>query len=214
MAIRINRVYTRTGDGGQTRLVGGAAVGKDSLRVEAYGTVDELNSILGVTRAFNDEEAKGLSSATARAELAAILEALQNELFDLGSELATPPADAWEGMITIGAAEVEALEKTIDRCQKDLGDLESFILPAGGHLPATLHHARTVCRRAERDVIRLKREEEVGANLIKYLNRLSDLLFVLARWASRQAGTPEILWEKGLRLAEAERRAKMKHPRK
>jgi cob(I)alamin adenosyltransferase len=208
MAIRINRVYTRTGDGGQTRLVGGAVVSKDSLRVEAYGTVDELNSILGIARAYNDEPG-GEAPAASRAELAAILEALQNELFDLGSELATPPADAWEGMITIGATEVEALEKTIDRCQEDLEDLESFILPAGGHLSATLHQARTVCRRAERDVIRLRREEAVGPDLIKYLNRLSDLLFVLARWASKKCGTPEILWEKGLRLAEAERRAKM-----
>ncbi|MFP6664979.1 MAG: cob(I)yrinic acid a,c-diamide adenosyltransferase [Deltaproteobacteria bacterium] len=208
MAIRINRVYTRTGDGGQTRLVGGAAVSKDCLRVEAYGTVDELNSILGVARAFNDQPGATTAPA-AQAELAAILEALQNELFDLGSELATPPADAWEGMITIAAAEVEGLEKTIDRCQEDLEDLESFILPAGGHLPATLHHARTVCRRAERDVIRLKREEEVGAELIKYLNRLSDLLFVLARWVSKKSGIPEVLWEKGLRLGEAERRAKM-----
>ena len=199
MAIRINRVYTRTGDGGETRLVGGASTHKDSLRVEAYGTVDELNAILGVARAANDESRneKGRSEAH---ELGTILEALQNELFDLGSELATPAGESWDGMITIGETEVAGLEKTIDRCQEDLEDLKSFILPAGGAVAASLHQARTVCRRAERTVIRLHREESVGPEVLKYLNRLSDLLFVLARWISHHTGTPEVLWEKGLRL--------------
>lgn len=205
MAIRINRVYTRTGDGGETRLVGGSAVGKDSPRVEAYGTIDELNSILGVARGFN-AEASG--NQAAHQELARILESLQNELFDLGSEMATPPADAWEGMIRIGDAEVAALEATIDKCQEGLEDLRSFILPAGGLLPATLHHARTVCRRAERDAIRLSRTEEISPASIRYLNRLSDLLFVLARWIGAETGAPEVLWEKGLRLGEAEAHAK------
>ena len=205
MAIRINRVYTRTGDGGETHLVGGRTVGKDSPRVEAYGSIDELNSILGVARGFNDDAEKPVA---ANAELARILEGLQNELFDLGSEMATPPADAWEGMIRIGDNEVAALEATIDTCQEDLEDLRSFILPAGGLLTATLHQARTVCRRAERDAIRLSRTDEVSAANIRYLNRLSDLLFVLARWIGKKTGAPEVLWEKGLRLGEQEAEAK------
>jgi cob(I)alamin adenosyltransferase len=203
MAIRINRVYTRTGDAGETRLVGGASTHKDSLRVEAYGTVDELNAVLGVSRAANDEISVGKGVEAAR-ELAAVLEGLQNELFDLGSELATPAGETWAGMITIGPAEVLALENTIDRCQEDLEDLKSFILPAGGRVAASLHQARTVCRRAERDVLRLHRVEPASPEVLKYLNRLSDLLFVLARWISHHTGTPEILWEKGLRLGNSE----------
>lgn len=203
MAIRINRVYTRTGDTGETRLVGGASTQKDSLRVEAYGTVDELNAVIGVARAANDEISVGKGIDAAR-ELGAILESLQNELFDLGSELATPAGETWAGMITIGDTEVLALEKTIDRCQEDLEDLKSFILPAGGRVAASLHQARTVCRRAERDVLRLHRVEPASATVLKYLNRLSDLLFVLARWISHHTGTPEILWEKGLRLGKSE----------
>jgi cob(I)alamin adenosyltransferase len=203
MAIRINRVYTRTGDAGETRLVGGASTHKDSLRVEAYGTVDELNAVLGVARAANDEISVGKGVEAAR-ELAGVLEGLQNELFDLGSELATPAGETWAGMITIGPAEVLALENTIDRCQEDLEDLKSFILPAGGRVAASLHQARTVCRRAERDVLRLHRVEPASPEVLKYLNRLSDLLFVLARWISHHTGTPEILWEKGLRLGNSE----------
>ncbi len=202
MAIRINRVYTRTGDAGETRLVGGASTHKDSLRVEAYGTVDELNSVIGIARAANDEIDTGRGQKTAR-ELGAILEAIQNELFDLGSELATPAGETWEGMITIGSSEVAGLEHTIDRCQEDLEDLKSFILPAGGRVAASLHQARTVCRRAERSVLRLHREEGVEPEVLKYLNRLSDLLFVLARWISHHTGTPEVLWEKGLRLGKS-----------
>jgi cob(I)alamin adenosyltransferase len=203
MAIRINRVYTRTGDAGETRLVGGVSTHKDSLRVEAYGTVDELNSVLGVARAANDEISVGKGVEAAR-QLGDILEGLQNELFDLGSELATPAGETYPGMITIGEAEVLALEQTIDRCQEDLEDLKSFILPAGGRVAASLHLARTVCRRAERDVLRLHREETASPEVLKYLNRLSDLLFVLARWISHHTGTPEILWEKGLRLGKSD----------
>jgi cob(I)alamin adenosyltransferase len=205
MAIRINRVYTRTGDRGTTRLVGGGEVPKDSLRVEAYGTVDELNSVLGLARVFNEEAllAKGQSRSARAAsrELEVLLQRLQNELFDLGCELATPAGQSYPGMFTVGDAEVKALEQRIDRCQKDLKPLASFILPGGGRVAAFLHQARTVCRRAERDVVRLGREEEVGSGPIRYLNRLSDLLFVLARWIAHHGGDAEYLWERGLRLA-------------
>ena len=201
MAIRINRVYTRTGDDGETRLVGGASVRKNSPRVEAYGTVDELNSVLGLARSFNEQTLQGTGPGPRAARsLDQILRSLQNELFDLGSELATPAGQSYPGMIVIGAAEVRALERTIDSCQKDLRPLPSFILPGGGPVAAFLHQARTVCRRAERDALRLATVEEVGRNSIRYLNRLSDLLFVLARWIALQTDTPEHLWEAGSRL--------------
>lgn len=195
MAIRITRVYTRTGDRGQTRLVGGKAVRKDAPRIEAYGTIDELNSILGLARTFNETE---IPRSPASARLDTILKQLQNELFDVGSELATPPEATSDGMYRVGAAEVRALERCIDTCQKDLKPLASFILPGGGRVAAFLHQARTVCRRAERVLVRLSHEEAVGAWSIKYVNRLSDLLFVLARWISLHLNEREYLWERGL----------------
>jgi cob(I)alamin adenosyltransferase len=203
MAIRINRVYTRTGDKGSTHLVGGASVAKDSPRIEAFGTVDELNAVLGLARTFNEQAlAAGADGRPAEAsrELDAILRGLQNELFDLGSQLATPPGSEYPGMLVLGDPEVTALENCIDRCQQDLQPLESFILPGGGAVAAFLHQARTVCRRAERRVLELSRAETIDAGAIRYLNRLSDLLFVLSRWVARHGGTPEYLWERGLRL--------------
>jgi cob(I)alamin adenosyltransferase len=196
MAIRITRVYTRTGDRGETRLVGGTKVPKDAPRIEAYGTIDELNAVLGLVRAFNEEQI-GRSEASAR--LDAILKQLQNELFDLGSELATPAAAAYEGMFRIGTGEVAALERLIDDCQKDLQPLSSFVLPGGGRVAAFLHQARTVCRRAEREILRLARHEPIGEWPLTYVNRLSDLLFVLSRWIGHHLGEPEYLWERGLR---------------
>ena len=196
MAIRITKVYTRTGDKGDTHLVGGKQVRKDDPRIESYGTIDELNSVLGIVRACND--AAKPSPATKR--LDQILRQIQNELFDLGSELATPPDAAWEGMIRVGPAQIKVLERTIDECQADLQPLKSFILPGGGMIAAFLHQARTVCRRAERDILRLMRKEPVSEAALGYVNRLSDLLFVLSRWMSHQLGEPEYLWEKGLAL--------------
>ncbi len=196
MAIRITKVYTRTGDKGDTALVGGKRVPKDDPRIESYGTVDELNAVLGIVRAFND--ARPDSPIATR--LDAILRQIQNELFDLGSELATPPESEWEGMIRVGDAQVAVLERTIDECQEDLEPLKSFILPGGGVIAAFLHQARTVCRRAERDILRLTRNEAIGDGPLRYVNRLSDLLFVLSRWASKHLGEPEYLWEKGLTL--------------
>jgi cob(I)alamin adenosyltransferase len=196
MAIRITRVYTRTGDGGRTRLVGGAEVAKDARRIEAYGTIDELNAVLGLARTFNEPD---VPTRPASARLDEVLRRLQNELFDLGSELATPPDAVYQGMYRVGAEEVTALERLIDACQEDLEPLASFILPGGGRVAAFLHQARTVCRRAEREIVALTRDEPVGEWPVKYVNRLSDLLFVLARWIGRQRGEPEYLWERGLR---------------
>ncbi|MDG2307420.1 MAG: cob(I)yrinic acid a,c-diamide adenosyltransferase [Candidatus Binatia bacterium] len=219
MAIRINRVYTRTGDKGQTRLVGGAAVRKDSTRVEAYGTVDELNSVLGLARTFNEEALQARPAPSRRARKAAqeldeILKRLQNELFDLGSELATPPGETYPGMMLVGDGEIRALEGAIDRCQEDLDPLPSFILPGGGRVSAFLHQARTVCRRAERDVLRLTSEENIENGPLRYLNRLSDLLFVQARWIALHTGSPEYLWERGVRLGPPMREAPQKTKKK
>jgi cob(I)alamin adenosyltransferase len=206
VAIRLTRIYTRRGDQGETDLVGGSRVPKDSPRIDAYGAVDELNAALGVIRAANAAEAR---RPPASRTLDAILRRLQDELFDLGGELATPAAEFRPGMFRVGAPEVKALETVMDRCQKDLQPLRSFVLPGGGRVSALLHVARTVCRRAERDVLRLMRHEDVGEWPLAYLNRLSDLLFVLSRWIGRHRGEREFLWERPL-AREAAARARRK----
>lgn len=210
MAIRITKVYTRTGDTGSTRLVGGTPVAKDTARIEAYGAIDELNSVIGLARVFNDDL---VSTSAAAKRLDEIFRRLQNELFDLGSELATPPDVSYEGMFRVGSREVRRLERLIDTCQADLEPLNSFILPGGGKVGGFLHQARTVCRRAERDILRLSRQEEIGTWALRYVNRLSDLLFVLSRWVSRKLGEPEYLWERGLRAGERKAVAATKRPR-
>jgi cob(I)alamin adenosyltransferase len=189
MTIRINRVYTRSGDQGETSLASGQRVPKDALRIESYGTVDELNAVLGVARVANRDAARSSS------RLDAILGRLQNELFDLGADLATLPKDRHPKQPVIEEADVTRLEALIDELNEGLPELRSFILPGGGLVAAHLHVARTVCRRAERVVTALARQEEIGAQSLIYLNRLSDLLFVLSRWAAREAGEAEILWE-------------------
>ena len=191
--MRITKVYTRTGDAGQTRLAGGQQVWKDCLRVEAYGTVDELNASIGLVRAMNADSG---ATSSASAQLEGDLRWVQNKLFDVGSLLATAPGQTFKNMPRVTAADVARLERMIDRCQKDLEPLKEFILPGGGKVSAMLHQARTICRRAERDCIRLTREETVDAELNKYLNRLSDALFVLARWVAKTHGEPEFLWER------------------
>ena len=195
MAIRITRVYTRTGDTGETALVGGRRVPKDSPRIEAYGTIDELNSIIGLARVFNAEQ---LDLGVSHRRLDEILRRVQNELFDLGSELATPPDAAYEGMFRMGEGEVTELERIMDGCQKDLAPLKSFILPGGGRIQGFMHQARTVCRRAERELFALSRVEPVGEWPLRYVNRLSDLFFVLGRWVGKHMGEKEYLWERGL----------------
>lgn len=183
--MRIGKVYTRTGDRGDTRLVGGAATRKDDPRVEAYGTVDELNAILGLARSFHGEEGR----------LGELLRALQDDLFNVGADLATPEASRWEGMARVGAAEAERLEGWIDELNADLPPLREFILPGGGPVGAFLHQARTVCRRAERRLVSLLEvEPSVGEGCLVYLNRLSDLLFVLSRHAAAARGEPEFFW--------------------
>lgn len=195
MAVRITKVYTRTGDKGETALVGGKRVAKDSPRIDAYGTIDELNSIVGLARVFNEES---LDAGDAHRFLDEVLCQIQDELFDLGSELATPAEFFQEGMYRVGDAEIKKLEQLIDKCQQDLEPLKSFILPGGGRIGAYLHQCRTVCRRAEREILRLSRTEDVNASTIKYVNRLSDLFFVLSRWIAKQTGEPEYLWQRGL----------------
>src|SRR5207302_466185 len=172
MTISITRVYTRLGDRGETGLVGGKRVPKDSPRIVAYGTIDELNAIVGIVRTFNGERrGEGQHHRWLDEELRRI----QNALFDLGSELATPPEAEYEGMFKVGEAQVTALERLMDHCQKDLEPLKSFTLPGGGRINAFLHQARTVCRRAEREVLRLTRVEPVNEWALRYVNRLSRL---------------------------------------
>ncbi len=191
--MRITKVYTRTGDAGKTRLAGGQQVWKDSLRVEAYGTIDELNASVGVVRVMN---ADVLDEYSAAAILEEELRWVQNKLFDVGSLLATAPGQTFKNMPQVTAADVTRLEKLIDRCQKDLAPLKEFILPGGGKVSGFLHQARTVCRRAERLCVALGKVEPVDSTIIKFVNRLSDALFVLARWVAKTQGEPEFLWER------------------
>jgi cob(I)alamin adenosyltransferase len=206
MAIRLTRIYTRTGDKGQTALVGGRRVPKESLRLEAYGTVDELNASIGIVRTYLPNYRAGLGSDfKAYAET---LRRIQNELFDVGSELATPPDFEYPQMHKMGAGEVKKLEAEMDAMEKELEPLKSFTLPGGGVLNAFLHQARTVCRRAERVCWRLKREEDINDNLIVYVNRLSDHLFVQSRWVAKRLGEPEFLWDRALRIEAEEKSAR------
>jgi len=195
MPISITRVYTRLGDKGETALVGGKRVAKDSPRIVAYGTVDELNAIVGIARTFNAER---LGEGEHHRRLDEVLRRIQNELFDLGSELATPPDAEYEGMFKVGEPQVTALERLMDQCQEDLEPLRSFTLPGGGRVNAFLHQARTVCRRAEREILQLSRAEPINEWALRYVNRLSDALFVLSRWAAKRMGEKEYLWERGL----------------
>jgi cob(I)alamin adenosyltransferase len=185
--LAINRVYTRQGDKGETGLVGGQRVPKDSIRIEAYGTVDELNSAVGVARVTAQEQGLG--------EMAAILLRVQHELFNLGSILATLPEDVHPKQPRVTDAEIERLEAEMDRMNEELAPLRSFVLPGGSRIDAELHVARTVCRRAERLCIALGRVESVPPETIRYLNRLSDSLFVWSRWAGHKLGAPETLWQ-------------------
>jgi len=182
MGHRLSKIYTRTGDSGTTGLGDGSRVDKDSLRVEAYGTVDELNSQIGLVIAFDTGEL-----------IANQLLDIQHDLFDLGSELCVP------GYSAISDENIATLERILDQHNADLPALKEFILPGGNLAAASCHVARTVCRRAERITVTLSREETVNPPVIKYLNRLSDLLFVLCRVLARQDGKSEVLWDKNRR---------------
>ncbi len=190
--VAINRVYTRRGDQGETGLAGGQRVPKDDVRIEAYGTVDELNAFIGVAR---ETAAELTSRYPAMAELDAILKRVQHELFNAGSILATLPENVHPRQARVTDAEIAQLEAEIDRMNAGLPALRSFVLPGGCRLNAELHVCRTVCRRAERICVRLAREQDVDGAIVRYLNRLSDALFVWSRWSSHTLGVPEILWE-------------------
>lgn len=185
--IALNRIYTRTGDSGETALVGGQRVAKDNLRIESYGTVDELNAFIGAARIT----AEALPAA---ASLAVILKRVQHELFNLGSILATLPADVHPKQPRVTGEEITQLEQEIDQANGVLEPLRSFVLPGGSRLDADLHICRTVCRRAERILVALARVESVPEEAIRYLNRLSDALFVWGRWSNHVLGAPETLW--------------------
>jgi cob(I)alamin adenosyltransferase len=191
--MRITKVYTRTGDKGTTRLAGGQVVSKDHLRIETYGTVDELNSIVGLTLAFTEDLPKKLSQGR---RLKAELREIQSRLFDIGGILATPPGQRFPNMPEITISDVRHLEQLMDRCQKELKPLKEFILPGGGKVAGFLHQARTVCRRAERLCVKLNRQETVPPTVLQYLNRLSDAFFVLARWIAHAQKEPETLWQR------------------
>ena len=182
---RITKIYTRQGDSGSTRLGGGQEIPKDDLRIEAFGTVDELNSTLGVALA------SGLDAG-----LAAPLQTIQNELFHLGSDLCILSEDK-QSLPTpqIETRHVDALEAILDRLTGEVGPLENFILPGGSIGAAHLHVARTVCRRAERLVVALGRRESIGAETVRYLNRLSDALFVMARYENKCKGVVDVYWD-------------------
>lgn len=179
MGNRLSKIYTRTGDDGSTGLGDGSRVGKDSLRVAAYGTVDELNSTIGMV----------LASDGVDDEVREVLTQAQHDLFDLGGELCIP------GMAMIEDADIDRLEQVLDRFNDPLPPLKDFILPGGGMAASCCHLARTVCRRAEREVIALGREEDIRPQAQRYLNRLSDLLFVLCRVLARASGHGEVLWQ-------------------
>ena len=193
--VKITKVYTRTGDAGETGLVGGKRLPKDHPRIEAYGSVDELNSVIGLTLSFLAKK----EASKRREKLGLILEAIQQKLFDTGSELATLPGDEYKGQINLQAENVEWLEEIIDAMNGELQPLKSFILPGGTSLNAFLHQARTVCRRAERDILKLNQIDLVNPEIIKYINRLSDFLFVAGRWVTETLGETETLWQPGKR---------------
>jgi len=177
------KIYTKKGDKGVTSLFGGQRISKNSLRIKAYGTVDELNSILGQVR-----------SGGVTSDLSGILKLVQNQLFTLGADLSTPPGSKTK-IERMGNSEIDLLEKNIDSLSEQLPPLKNFILPGGTPAAATLHVARTVCRRAERHCIALLEEDETSDISVKYLNRLSDLLFVMARYENNTAGISDEAWK-------------------
>ena len=183
--VRLTRIYTRGGDRGETSLGDGSRVPKLDCRIAAFGAVDELNSQLGLALAAEPPE-----------EMRSALERVQNELFDVGADISVP-FGAGDGRLRVDDGRIEALEELCDRFNADLPELTSFVLPGGGELAARLHVARAVCRRAEREALAAAQDVELNPLVLVYLNRLSDLLFILARTASRTGGGDEPLWKPG-----------------
>lgn len=206
--VTLNKIYTRTGDRGTTGLVGGKRVKKTARRVVAYGEIDEVNSLLGVSLAF----VKGKTATLIKDKLVSI----QNELFDIGAELATPANAHWKGMLKATPDHVQRLESWIDQLNAPLPVLRSFVLPGGSPLAAQLHVARAVCRRAERSILILHEKEPVSQSILEYINRLSDLLFVMARAVIIADKLPEYLWVPGAsrpRVRRGENKKTLKRPR-
>ena len=187
------KIYTKTGDKGETSLFGGKRVPKDDLRIEAYGAVDELNSLIGAARSFNDNKILDL-----------VLSEIQNQLFVLGADLATPSDVKSPATKRITTRDYNTLEGIIDDFEGKLDPLNSFILPGGTNAAAFLHNARAVCRRAERLVVSLRKKSEVSEEALIFLNRLSDLLFVLARYTNKISGVKDIPWKQ---RSDSDRRA-------
>lgn len=185
--LALNRIYTKTGDKGETGLVGGQRVPKDAQRIEVYGTVDELNSFVGLVRISSREN--GLDG------LELVLERIQHELFNLGSVLATLPEDLHPNQPRVNQETIEQLERDIDLHNEGLPSLRSFVLPGGTRICAELHVCRTVCRRAERELVTLSHHEEIPREALLYLNRLSDAFFVWSRWVNQALGAEEALWQ-------------------
>lgn len=179
------KIYTKTGDSGDTSLFGGQRVHKDNPRLNAYGTVDELNAVLGLA-----------ASKTESADIKSIITQLQNQLFSVGSDLATPIENSKVQIERISETEINSLEKLIDDLDVKLPEIRYFILPGGTEAASVLHIARTVCRRAEREIVSLSKNIDIGSPILIYLNRLSDLLFVLARYENYVNNIPDIKWEK------------------
>lgn len=201
--VKLTKIYTRTGDDGTTGLVGGERIAKDGARIHALGEIDELNAVLGICRTMSEPGSRSpqlegnSGESSERIALSAPFPIVQQELFDIGAEIATPPGCEWPTMAKMSLEQISRLETWIDAYNAELPELRSFVLPGGTPLNAQLHLARTVCRRAERSLIHLSKSEPISPQVIAYVNRLSDLLFVMARVAVRRAGAEEFLWVPG-----------------
>lgn len=187
--VKINKIYTKTGDDGTTSLVGGSRISKDSAQVDAYGDVDELNSYIGLARTLADRDGQK--------RISDILEDMQQRLFDVGAILASPSGATHESLPQIPESKILEIEKLIDEVSLGLPELRSFVLPGGSELNAHLHIARAICRRVERKVISLAKTQKFSPNIVPYLNRLSDLLFAMARNAAATSKAAEYLWKPG-----------------
>jgi cob(I)alamin adenosyltransferase len=191
--MRLNKIYTRNGDGGQTQLVGGQSVQKSDDRLDAFGTVDELNAHIGMLTC----RLRAMEVSWAQ-EMSVQLQRIQDKLFDLGSDLATPPDSPYKRTDLVEDTDIEGLESWLDELNEPLGELKSFVLPGSGELNAWAHLARVVCRRAERQACALAEITSVDAGVLRYLNRLSDVLFVVSRSLSQRCEEKEVLWQRPL----------------
>ncbi len=191
--MRLTKIYTRTGDDGATTLANGQRVSKDSLRIEVLGQIDELNTWLGVIHSYLVEHPHENSCLDG---LSDIIRKIQNDLFDLSGDVAVLLEHRVIELRIVNSKDIQALEVWIDLWQKELKPLKEFILPGGGTLSSYIHYARVICRRAERSCVALHKEESINAMILAYLNRLSDVLFVMARWSCQRLGNSEIMWQR------------------